>query len=284
MRFYSFVTSLLLLATWGCQQESVTVSPDAASLDARSPTAATKPAAAQNFRLKQLFVEGYAGGLGPYFVTTHFEYNEGRALKRAIIPPTSAAAPELTNEYTYDQQGRVVSYFVRYSRPNGDGSVGELNTFTFGDNRIEQSFARQLADGQKLPTAETNPRHIYRTNADGQMTEWIQEGIIRYGKPTRARYVYTYENGNITRATYLDANDKAEFTISYEYDDKPNPFYRWMYTIDPVLYNSRNNVVSTQVNESAPSRTEYTYTDSGLPATKKDVTKGAVLTYEYETY
>jgi hypothetical protein len=57
-----------------------------------------------------------------------------------------------------------------------------------------------------------------------------------------------------------------------------------MFTIDPVLRYSRNNVVSTQVNTSTPYKTEYTYNEYGLPLTKKDVSNGAVLTYEYEAY
>jgi len=260
------------------------VSPTVPSSPVSGQAAATTPTPAANFRIKKMVVDGYSGGLGPLFVTTYFDYIQGRTLKQAVIPPTSPNAPELTNEYSYDQQGRLDSYRVRYGRPNGDGSTGELNTFTFGDNTVEQSFARIQADGQKMPSLESNARDIYRTNAEGQIIEWVQEGIIRYGQPTRARYVYTYENGNVVKATYLDANDRVEFTLNYEYDDKQNPFYGWMYTFSPVLRNSRNNVVSVQVNTGAPSKTEYTYNAAGLPLTKKDVTKGAVLTYEYEAF
>lgn len=231
-----------------------------------------------------MVVDGYSGGLGPLFVTTYFEYLQGRTLKQAVIPPTSANAPQLTNEYSYDLQGRLDSYRVRYGQANGDGSVGELNTFNFTDNTVEQSFARLGADGQKMSSLESNARDIYRTNTEGQITEWIQEGIIRYGQLTRARYVYTYENGNIVKAIYLDANDRVEFTLNYQYDDKQNPFYGWMYTFNPVLRSSKNNVVSVQVDNSTPSRTAYTYNADGLPLTKKDSTKGTVLTYEYEPF
>lgn len=282
MRPHQQMVSLLLLSAFGCQTESVTVPPNVTSPPASRQIATTTPTA--NFRLKKMVVNGNNGGFGPLFVTTHFDYLQERTLKQAIIPPTSVNAPELTNEYSYDQQGRLDSYRVRYGQPNGDGSVGELNTFTFRDNTVEQSFARLRADGQKMPSLESNARDIYRTNAEGQITEWIQEGIIRYGQLTRARYVYTYENGNILKATYLDANDRVEFTLNYQYDDKQNPFYGWMYTFNPVLRSSRNNVVSVQVNNGTPSKTEYTYNADGLPLTKKDVTNGAVLTYEYEPF
>lgn len=283
MRPYQQMVSLLLLSAFGCQTESVTVSPTAVS-SPTPPTVAATPASAANFRIKKMVVDGYTAGLGPLFVTTYFDYIQGRTLKQAVIPPTSPNATELTNEYSYDNQGRLDSYRVRYARPNLDGSVGELNTFTFKENTVEQSFARLQADGQKMPSLESNARDIYRTNAGGQITEWVQEGIIRYGQLTRARYVYTYENGNVVKATYLDANDRVEFTLNYQYDDKQNPFYGWMYTLSPVLRSSKNNVVSAQIDNGTPLKTEYTYNANGLPLTKKDVTKGTVLTYEYEAF
>lgn len=77
----------------------------------------------------------------------------------------------------------------------------------------------------------------------------------------------------------LDAFDNIKFTITYEYDDKINPFYQMNYLSDPVIYCSRNNVISSQVNDKAPSRREFAYNEQGLQL-KTDVYGGSVLTYE----
>lgn len=283
MNGYQVILGLLSLFAIGCQQGTDAVAPALAATTSISSSTATAPATTANVRLKQMTVQGDNGGLGPYFINTRFSYKQGHLLSQVIIPPTSPNATELTNECTYDEQGRLSSYRVRYGQANSDGSVGELTTYTFGDGFIEQKTARFQANGQPLPS-QTNERNIYRLNAQGQVTEWQQEGIIRYGIPTRARYVYTYENGNIVKAAYLNASDQTEFTINYQYDDKVNPFYKWSYSFDPVLYSSRNNSISAQVDQGTVYRTEYTYTEQGLPRTKKDVAKGAVLSYEYESF
>jgi hypothetical protein len=276
MRAYKSISSLfLLLAAWGCQTESVLLSPQETTITTQQET---------RLRLKQMVVNGDNGGLGPYYVTTRFAYKQDRLLKQAVFSPNSPNPAESTYEYSYDQQGRVSSYLVNYEKSLDNGNTGERHTFNYQENSFEYKAVRVGSDGQPLPSQVNNQLDIYRTNQDGQLVEWIQEGIIRYDRPTRARYVYSYANGNIIKATYLNGDNKEEFTVRYEYDDKLNPFYEWMYTIDPVLRYSRNNVVSAQINNSTPFKTEYTYNEQGLPLTKKDVTKGAVLTYEYESF
>jgi hypothetical protein len=277
------ISSLLLLALLGCQTESITPSSRDESATVPQPQAVTSPAT--NLRLTQMVVTGNNSGMGPFWVTTRFTYKKDRLLQQAVYSPNSPnPSSQLTLEYNYDQQDRVSSYLVRYEQPLDDGNTGERHTFNYKENSFEYKFVRINADGQPLPSQVNNLLDIYLTNQAGQVTEWIQEGIIRYGRPTRARYVYTYENGNIVKASYVNGEDKEEFSINYQYDDKVNPFYGWMYAVDPVLRNSRNNIVQSQVSQAPVQKNEYTYNEQGFPLTKKDVSQGAVMTYTYESF
>ncbi|GAB2516706.1 hypothetical protein GCM10027085_03320 [Spirosoma aerophilum] len=234
--------------------------------------------------MTQMVVSGDNGGLGPFWVTTRFTYKKDRLLQQAVYSPDSPNNSQLTLNYSYDQQDRVSAFLVQYEQTGEDGNTGERHTFDYKENRFEYKFVRIKADGQPLPSQLNNQVDVYLTNQDGQVTEWIQEGIIRYGNPTRARYVYTYENGNIVKASYLNGNDKEEFHISYQYDDKVNPFYGWMYAIDPVLRCSRNNIVQSQVSQAPIRKNAYTYNEQGYPITKKEDSKGAVMEYSYESF
>jgi len=279
---YRLTGGLLLLAVMGCQTESETLSPQEALPSSLLRTTTTMPT---NVRLKQIVASGNNGGLGMLFTTNYFTYNQAGKLQKAVIPEPSPGVKAQTYEYTYDQQGRLSTYRLLSAEPNYASTIGQQSTFTYGDSTVEESFARVQVDGQLLPPyLEPNLRTLYRFDEQGQITEQIQEGILRYGSETRQRFVYTYANGNVVKQTMLNAADQVEFTISYEYDDKVNPFYGRTSLLDPIAYGSRNNIISARVNNGQPIRREYTYNEQGLPLTQTFVSSGAVLNYEYETF
>jgi hypothetical protein len=92
-------------------------------------------------------VTGNTSGLGPSYQTKRFDYLQGRSLKRAFVTPNSPNAAESTNEYNYDEQGRISTYLVRYAQALSDGNTGERHTFTYGENTFEYAFQRIGADG-----------------------------------------------------------------------------------------------------------------------------------------
>ncbi|GGC12795.1 hypothetical protein GCM10011325_44560 [Dyadobacter sediminis] len=229
-----------------------------------------------------MLVSGNNGGLGPMFTTTYFKYNPNNQLEKATAP-TSTMAGKLTYEYIYDQQGRLSVYRVLNENPNNEGSIGVQSTFTRSSGKIVQAYARVQASGQLLPPyLEPNLKTTYRINGQGQIIEQIQEGIVRYGSETSQRLVYTYENGNVVKQKMVNAQSQTEFTITYKYDNKVNPFYQKSYLFDPALHCSRNNVVSAQFNSNPPQLRKYTYNAQGLPLTQTYVSTGAVLSYVYE--
>lgn len=280
MHAHRLLICLSLATAVGCQSGNETIAPETVS----SADALRAGATASNLRLKQMIATGNNGGLGPAFTDTYFTYTEGRRLQKVTVP-TNTMAGKLMYEFTYDGQGRVVSSRTLNENPNYAGIIGAQSNFTFGDGVVEEKMFHVMVDGRVVASdAEPNLKITYRFNAEGQMTEQIHEGIVRFGNETSQRFTYTYENGNMVKLTALDAFGQVEFTISYAYDDKVNPFYQLRYLTDPILYCSRNNVISAKVNDNEPVRKEYTYNEQGLPLTQTYVSTGAVLSYEYETF
>lgn len=280
MHAHRLLICLSLATAVGCQSGHDVITPETVS----SADARRTDATASNLRLKQTIASGTNGGLGLVFTDAYFTYIQGRRLEKVTVP-TNTMAGKLMYEFTYDDQGRVVSSRTLNENPNYAGIIGAQSNFTFGEGVVEERMFHVMVDGRVVASdAEPNLKITYRFNAEGQMTEQIQEGIIRFGNETSQRFTYTYENGNLVKLTAMDAFGQVEFTITYTYDDKVNPFYQLRYLTDPILYCSRNNVVSAKVNDNEPVRKAYTYNEQGLPLTQTYVSTGAVLAYEYESF
>lgn len=271
---------LLIMAALGCQTGSEIIPPnEASSLRSQHTAVAT-----ENLRLKQMLVTGESAGLGPMFTNTYYTYSQGRQLTKVVMP-TNTMAGAWTYLYTYDPQNRIRSYQMLREKPTNNGNIGQQVNYSYINEEILETSVQVQTDGQLSPNpVEPNLRTFYRFNDQGQITELTQEGVVRFGGETTQRFLYTYENGNIVKLTMINAENQVEFTITYEYDDKVNPFYQWTHMPYSELSYSRNNIVSSRVNNNEPQRREYTYNEQGLPLTQKYVSTGAVLTYEYESF
>lgn len=280
MRIHRFTTCLLMIAAWGCQTDSETILPADAS--AKSQQEATEPAT--NLRIRQMLVTGDNGGLGPLFTNTYFTYAKGRELDKVTIP-TDTYAGQGTSIYTYDKQGRVTVIRSLREYPTDNGVKGYQTNYKYTDSTIVKTSSLVDTEGNLLVNSlSPNAKVTYRLNNEGLVYEEFEEGKIIWGSETTELRRHTYENGNIVKTTALDPQGQIVVTYYYEYDDKINPFYKWSYMLSPSLTCSRNNAVSWRTSKSAPQRTEYTYNEQGLPLTEKNLTKGAVLTYDYETF
>lgn len=278
MKFaHRLTTCLLLLTVLACQKEDEVLSPKGlASNPDRTATT--------NLRLKQMLVSGNNNGLGPMFVNTYFTYTQGRNLEKVTIP-TQTYAGVTTYLYTYDEQGRMTASRYLRETPDNNNFRGSQSNYKYTDSTIIETALRVDAEGNLSPyPTEPNYKITYRLNSEGLVYEELEEGAVVWGSETTLLRRYTYENGNIVKVETTDANGQSVSTLYYEYDDKVNPFYKWTYMFNAVLHCSRNNIVSARTSQSQPQRTEYTYNEQGLPLTKKNVTQGAVLTYDYETF
>lgn len=261
----------MLLAVMGCQVESDPISPERTA------------AAMANVRLKGIVASGDNGGLGPGFVTTNYEYDQQDNLIRAIVPETGTMSGTQTSEFYYDPQGRLTKYRILNEVPNYLGIVGAQSDFTYTDTTTHRSWLAVYTDGQlQVDTGEPNARETYRYDDQGRVVYLLQEGIIRFGSETSQSFEYVYENGNVVKVITRDGFNQIEFTTHYEYDDKINPYYKKSTILGPVVNGSKNNVISSRINDNTPQRKEYTYNDQGLPLTQTYVSQGAVLRYEYE--
>jgi len=282
MHIHRFTICLMLLAAWGCQTDSETILPGEAS-SANGPQGATE-IPATNLRIKQMLVTGNNGGLGPMFVNTYFTYAKGRELENVTIP-TDTYAGLNTRLYTYDEQGRITVSRSLRENPTNNGIRGYQTNYHYTDSTIVQTdFQVDIEGNLSVNPQAPNYKVTYRLNNEGLVFEEFEEGTIIWGSETTELRRHTYENGNIVKTTTLDAYGQVVSTFYYEYDNKVNPFYKWSHMYSPTLTCSRNNVIGWRTGRSEPQRNEYTYNEHGLPLTKKNVTQGAVLTYDYETF
>ncbi|WP_439555806.1 hypothetical protein, partial [Dyadobacter sp.] len=187
--------------------------------------------------------------------------------------------------YTYDELGRVTASRYLRESPDDNNFRGSQANYKYTDSTIVETALRVDAEGNLSPyPTEPNYKVTYRLNAEGLVYEEFVEGTVIWGGETTLLSKYTYENGNVVKVETTDAYGQVVSTLYYEYDDKVNPFYKWTYMYNPVLHCSRNNIISVRTSQSQPQRTEYTYNEQGLPLTKKNVSSGAVLTYEWENF
>ncbi|MBO0934029.1 hypothetical protein [Fibrella aquatilis] len=260
--------------------------PDFVSLNPVAPLTA-KPADALA-RIKQVVSSGDCSGLGPYYQDIVFDYDPtGRLLKDKAARETLFQKDGIS-QYNYDAGGQLVSRTTQYTAPTNEGAVGEIISYTITPTSIRVQNDELRADGSRLLGASNRANTVY-TLVDGLITEvaYTYANGPNQTSVRTDRCIYTYTNGNITKALYTGNNQTYEYT--YTYDNKPNPYFGQKTVLDPILRCSRNNVINV-ISVSAfggtvytnEFKTVYTYNEQGLPLTKKDANKGCTLTFQYE--
>ncbi|MFD2569950.1 hypothetical protein ACFSUS_04845 [Spirosoma soli] len=226
-------------------------------------------------------------------------------LKRTISTVPGSAG---TTEFFYDAQGREASFvsgdykgIFEYANTNriqrfffiipGGSFPGEYNLFTYnsanpeGGVNVLTSTLRAIINGDYIKGDERRNYTLYPiVNQKGQFSE------VPVNSPFGVTSDLTYAGNNLIQKITRPLRAGLTTNVTYEYDDKANPFYGLIglegVSGIPSLYN-RNNVtkVTTEVQGNPTPQivvTQYEYNAQGLPT--KATTGGGEIRFEYETY
>lgn len=228
--------------------------------------------ATQQYRIKQVrttYVDANATG-----TTTTYNYDGSGRLVSYVGYYGNPTLPNDSTSINYDAQGRIativhagwsaykkiwnpsVSYSYEY---DVSGNISTVNEYFINVLPTSPSLVKkfQLAyDGTKFPVKVTS--------------DFWDIGGFKLGQSVEQ---YTYAGGNIVKVE-KSGNQSANGTSTFQYDDKPNPYYGLITGEPDIRIFSKNNAVTSDK--------QYTYDSNGLLT--KVVTTTATTEYEYETY
>lgn len=189
--------------------------------------------------------------------------------------------------YIYDDQNRVIMITALTS-----GSSPEVYEYTYGPdgNLAEANFgggvtATYTFDGQnRLILRTVSPSGAtttYTYNAAGQNT------VRNYTDPTCSScgYTYTYLYPNTSSHNYSQLQGTLGsgtiFTVTFEYDDHPNPYKNLLYSSTGTTNNVTKEVFTSSTVGPTTTTTTYTYNDRGYPLSAT-TSSGNSRTYMYD--
>jgi hypothetical protein len=246
-----------------------------------SPTSRT----AQNFTTPVTYtVTAEDGSKQTYTVTVTVE-EEGEISCYPTLLPGDEAMMEITynNDLTvatvdyqaFDEEsdtGYRSEFVYANGKPNrinnfsGDEMVS-YTIFTYGTNTITETYYSQYTDFEA--------EHYYLYHLDGgRITSWGYHSILQGGARLDSA-VFTYTNDNITQMDGYGDGEDVEWSNTFEYDDKINPYAQVGFSGDDDEYFnnltlSKNNVTRA-INKDGDDEDVvvlYTYNEHDLPQTR----------------
>ncbi|MVM35972.1 hypothetical protein GO755_38520 [Spirosoma sp. HMF4905] len=233
------------------------------------------PVVQQKFRIKK--VTKFYPKSGSLPVETIYTYNRNGWIDSAVSHTTDGIPAPVTVGflYDYDQKGRVIK-----ATTNTGSNKYILYFDTTG--RLSAKYAYISVPGYESLTQED---HLTYSNSTDPVPIRMLSLSGRLGMARDSTIQeYTYQGGNIVQQkvrirTQTTTYDKSNSVATYQYDDKPNPFYRFLfgYYLDPDWKTfSKNNVLNdSEIN---------TYDSNGLLVKVTQRNGGYEFIYEYEAY
>ena len=198
-----------------------------------------------------------------FYYKTVFQYDVTGKLTRVEYQPDYTALGTIIPsryDYEYDANGNAV--VIKYAQTSADAATNELSRTTFN----------LVYNGTNLPVKITAVSNVFM---NGSLTE------------------YLYEQGNVVKIKkdFFDnaGGIKDSYTRTYQFDDKPNPFYAlYVGAPDPDIFNdytfklstfyqsntfSKNNMIYPNLN--------YEYDSTGSLV---KIVGNPTTTFEYEMY
>ncbi|MVM32666.1 hypothetical protein GO755_21675 [Spirosoma sp. HMF4905] len=228
--------------------------------------------ATQRFRIKKIrttYADANATG-----TANTYNYDGNGRLANYVGYYGNSSLPSDSTIISYDTQGRIqgilheswyayrsvwrpiVSYTYEYDMSGNISVIKEyfINVLPTSPSLVKEF---QLAYGDtKFPVKVTSDF-------------WDSSGF-KLGQSVEQ---YTYNGGNIVKVEKSE-NQSANVTTTFQYDDKPNPYYGLITGEPDIRMFSMNNAVTSDK--------QYMYDSNGLLT--KVVTTTATTEYEYEAY
>lgn len=208
----------------------------------------------------------------------------------------------IATNYVYDSQNRLVTY---------DRQYGPRGTITYDDQNRHQQIdevelnssrrtnytyqpdaqgtlvtEKQYYDTQVFGLLSTTNTYVFDSNNRLIRSTSVAENTLPGYNPKTTTYTYT--NGNITKIE--ETSGQVVNTTTYEFDDKPNPFYglaTFQFPINAFALN-RNNFTRYKSFYNDMPMTDFTfiyeYNAQGLPISRRVDTLEGVDTFVYESY
>lgn len=203
-------------------------------------------------------------------------------LRLKTVTSTNTDGTTTQTTFEYDVQNRLVAY---------NDYTGLRNTITYDaqnqyqqiDNSVSRTyFTYQSSQNGMLVTAKRYvldvgerlvETYTYGFDAGNRLTNstYVQGTVANPNLVTQSETTYAYTGDNITTVTVKALRNTRIDT--YQYDDKPNPFYGLIGPgVDELRRFSRNNATQLGIQPTIV----YEYNAQGLPTRIGDQT----LTYE----
>ncbi|QKZ13562.1 hypothetical protein [Spirosoma sp. KUDC1026] len=249
------------------------------------------PASPARLRLQSLQSATPTGTAAYLYTYSYDSQNRPVSINRAVAGVNTLAIiayGDPQQKYTYvSNDTRTLYLEYPNSADQRDGTITPYPSMPTGTSFATTKYGLL---NSKIYTSNVVRNYNYTFNASQQLTEYSEVGS---GTDVNT-FKYTTTGDNITAEQYSYSAGRGDTgTVTYTYDDRPNPLFG---LLDPTVSNtqrlSRNNVL-TKTNASQKNFNSglttyaYEYNGQGLPTKRTATYNGSVietLTYNYESY
>jgi YD repeat-containing protein len=154
-------------------------------------------------------------------LTAEYGYGTDKKLVSVKQYTPGSSLPTRTEDYAYDAQGRL----ERVDVTTAIGNILTRSQQALSYNaagKIETMNTAQVVGTSTVPTSQ----NTFEYDGSGRVTRVNLRGANGNGGYTLSSYdTYTYDGrGNVSKIESFLGNNQTLSRLSYEYDDKPNPF------------------------------------------------------------
>lgn len=239
--------------------------------------------AGQRFRIKKV-TPTYANETVSSFAVYNYDDNN-RLLTVLNYTASANITPYVFGRRTvyYDEQGRLTKFEDKLEDNGINPLLASYQRTTYAydtnGNVVAVKVYKVLLSDPSHPILQQDRQLLYGSNQLPDVVKTKLNDGSQFDPILDFVEEYTYSGRNVIKVkrTYNPThtnNIASTTTETFQYDDKPNPFYGFPGIGSDAF--SKNNVIETG--------STYTYDANGLLIRKARVDGSLTITYEYETY